>query len=187
MPMLLWNADGITLHLHDEPAACPLAAFTPHVSTAEMQRALAMGSAARAHTFLSARQLLRQHLATLLNQPASQLEIAIAPNGKPFLPGHAASFSIAHSHGKILLGIAAGERAIGVDLQYMDPTVDIIKLGQRFFSSADYNGMMADPNPRQAGFLLWCQYESAFKAHTETGKVGKSWLLKDYVVTLQSD
>lgn len=182
-----WTFNALQLHLHDEHAGSDTT-WQNVLSAAERSRAMGMASAARAHTFMSARAYLRQHIAALTGLAPGMLDIIIPPSGKPYLarPAETVSFSISHSHGKILIGLMLGVAAVGVDLQFMDDSVDIERIAARFFNDAENAILATTPPPmrREKAFAIWCQKEAQFKigddtpaAYMTTENIGANFML----------
>ena len=154
-----WSFDSATLWLYAEPAA-PLA-WESCVSADELARAHTMGSAARVHTFLSSRAFLRRHLREHLGMPAPAITIAIQPDGKPYVPDAQWHFSLSHSAGRILIGIAPC--SIGIDLQRQDDAVDIEAIAERMFDDDQKAAVKNASDRRHTAYAIWCEKEALFK------------------------
>lgn len=161
-----WTFEALTLHLHDEHPDAGDGKFEWQsvLSPAERERAAGM-IAGRARTFLSARAYLRQHIAAMTGSDPNTLEIELDAYGKPYLvwPDAAVSFSLSHSNGKILIGLARGKQPVGVDLQYMEPDTDIERIAARFFTPDERAELAAAADKRTKGFEIWCRKEALFK------------------------
>lgn len=159
---------------------------------AELQSTLSADEAARAERykvpqprrhFIVCRGVLRQVLGACLKCEPVQIEFEYGPHGKPALksPSTALQFSVSHSGNQALIAIST-ERRVGVDIERMDPSVRILKLAKRFFSSRESAELLALPECDQlAGFYRgWTCKESYLKA---TG-FGLSFPLSQFSVSL---
>lgn len=164
-----WTFNSLHLHLHDEHAAGDIS-WQNILSAAERSRASGMASGARAHTFMSARAYLRQHIANLTGLAPETLDIVIQPDGKPYLarPEGAVSFSISHSHGKILIGLMQGHHQVGVDIELMDDSVDIERIASRFFTDTENAIVASAEDKRRTAFAIWCRKEAQYKIGDDT-------------------
>ncbi len=154
-----WSFDCATLWLHREPESA--LSWADHVSADEIARAATMGSTTRAHTFLSARAALRQHLSSTLSINPTEIEIMIDTDGKPHLPSYSLHFSLSHSAGYILIGIAP--IPLGVDIQTRDTAADIEAIAKRMFSADQIAAVANAADPRDMAFKIWCEKEATFK------------------------
>jgi 4'-phosphopantetheinyl transferase len=91
------------------------------------------------------------------------------PTGKPVLIASETSpldlrFNLSHSHGRMLLGVAAGED-IGVDLEEIRGTVDPLKLAERFYTITEYESIKQLPASDHAlhFYRLWVAKEAVLK------------------------
>jgi 4'-phosphopantetheinyl transferase len=169
-----WSFKGnVELFLYNEKDEDDLPGDWPSLaSPAERERAAKMGSPARAYTFLRTRTLLRQKLGKRLSLNPANIAIDITMTGKPFLadPFDGIVFSLSHSHDLILIGIATGKAALGVDLEYIDPATDIETIARRSFTGEDRQALaLTVPDQRrQLAFQIWCLKEARFKSGRTT-------------------
>lgn len=119
--------------------------------------------------FAVGRGLLRLTLGHYLKLPPESLIFEGGGQSKPrFNDSSGASdlgFNLSHSNGMILIGIAQG-RQIGVDLEFIRPIDQPLKLAQRFFSPAEAAKLAHIPESDQqaAFFRCWTYKEAYIKA-----------------------
>lgn len=82
--------------------------------------------------------------------------------GKPFCNTNL-FFNVSHAHDQLLLGFSKSE--IGVDIERIDPAVDIEKIGERHFSEIELQEMMSCIRNERANtfFEIWTKKESLVK------------------------
>lgn len=132
---------------------------------AERQRALAIVHRPAMHEFVKTRALVRLLLSEHTRLPPSDLEIANGVNGKPYLPNVAdVHFNVSHSHGVALLAVASA--SVGVDIEWMDDSVDIFGVAQSVFSGSEIARLRAAPEHQQGNvfFSMWARKEAYLKA-----------------------
>jgi 4'-phosphopantetheinyl transferase len=116
--------------------------------------------------FVITRGMLRRLLARRLGEEAASLRFAYGRYGKPWLPVHPQlSFNVAHSAGRAVIAIShAGP--VGVDIERVDPAVDIELLIPRCFSvpEAAVLASLSGPARRRAFFDGWARKEALVKA-----------------------
>lgn len=118
--------------------------------------------------FIAARGYLRHLLSRYLNLPADAIAFDYGEHGKPMLAvAHDESlfFNVSHTR-DIAVFVVAKERDIGVDVEALDKSVDIIGLAKRFFSSDESARLLALPQAQQqdAFFACWTRKEAFVKA-----------------------
>lgn len=140
---------------------------------------------ARRH-FIVCRATLRTLLGSCLTRSPMSIQFTYGPQGKPSLQAHSGSappleFSVSHSANQALIAVSL-HRPLGVDLEQIDESVQILKLASRFFSpkeSAELNQL--PPHDQLAGFFRgWTCKEAYLKA---TGR-GLSFPLNKFSVRL---
>lgn len=119
--------------------------------------------------FIVCRATLRQLLAACLNCQPTDIEFEYGLHGKPSLRPIATSapmiqFSVSHSADQALIAIAM-DRQVGVDIEFQDPSVRILKLAKRFFSPRESAELFSLPECDQlAGFFrCWTSKEAYLK------------------------
>lgn len=116
--------------------------------------------------FRAARGQLRRLLAAETGRPASDLELAYAEHGKPYLPRHPElSFNLSHSHEGAVCAVCRGA-AVGVDLEWTLRRVEFLLVGRRFFSAPEVRKLDGTPEERQREvfFNCWTRKEAYIKA-----------------------
>jgi 4'-phosphopantetheinyl transferase len=135
----------------------------------ERERAARFHAQIHRERFVAAHGLMRQTLASLLDESAAALQFAVGEHGKPRLDGPAASsglaFNLSHSGSWALLGWSwYGD--IGVDVELWRTLSDEAALVRRFFSAAEnalYDAL--HPDHKHRGFFdCWSRKEAYIKA-----------------------
>jgi 4'-phosphopantetheinyl transferase len=143
----------------------------------ELERSLAEDERARAERlhnadgrarFILTRSCLRLILGWYSGQAPHQIRFAYQENGKPFLETDTdvqLQFNLSHAHHLGLFAVCRN-LAVGVDVEYMQPGRDIIKVARRFFSPGEVATIEALPAHRQeaACYQLWTCKEALLKA-----------------------
>ena len=122
--------------------------------------------------YIIAHGALRQVLQRYTGIVAAELRIERAVGGKPFLAAAEApllSFNLSHSADRALIAVARGKR-VGVDIERIDPDVDVLGIAARFFSPAEHAALLAaDGSVRLSRFFhLWVCKEAYIKARGES-------------------
>ncbi|MDT8399251.1 MAG: 4'-phosphopantetheinyl transferase superfamily protein [Pseudomonadales bacterium] len=123
------------------------------------------------HQYLVTRALARAILAEY-DQAATPENLLFVRNeyGKPgvtgFSKGSQLSFNISHTEGLVVLAVCVADYKLGVDVEYMARTADILKLAERYFSPQEVRDLndlkVSELNGRF--FDLWTLKESYIKA-----------------------
>jgi len=113
--------------------------------------------------WVASRLALGQILAKYLHRPASTIEIAEEEGGKPRLPGRELEFNLSHS-GDLAL-VAVSQRAVGVDVERIEPARDLLAIAERSFGEAEVARVRdAAPHERAATFYEeWTRHEARLK------------------------
>jgi len=155
------------------------------LSDDERERARRLVSEQHRRHYIVAHAGLRQLLALYIENCPENVTIQHTSAGKPFLlDWPSIRFNLTHSHGRALVAIA-NKREIGIDLEQVRPSVDVVGLSKRFLSVRDQafieNG---DPSSLHERFLkAWVARESVFKA----AGTGLIFPLKDDHIELTED
>jgi 4'-phosphopantetheinyl transferase len=110
-------------------------------------------------SFIVARGILRLLLGDLLHLRPSQVAFTYSPSGKPSTDG--IEFNLAHS-GEIIL-IAAHHYDIGVDVEHLDRSVDVVAMSH-YFTARECALIAESSASREAFFRLWTRKEAWLKA-----------------------
>jgi 4'-phosphopantetheinyl transferase len=138
--------------------------------------------------FIVGRGVLRMLLAGYTRRAPRTIHFRYGLRGKPELAiksnGHALRFNVSHSHGLALFAFTF-VRAVGVDIEQVNPSIEIESLASRFFSAAERARLQTLPPEMrlQAFFNCWTRKEAFIKARGE----GLSLPLDQFAVTLAPD
>ncbi len=120
--------------------------------------------------FILGRGLLRHGLRRFAPEVPASAEIGYSPLGRPIFPAEydAPRFSISHTRDLVALAFTR-DAQVGVDLEYMQPTVDLLELAERILSEDDFRAFQAFPHrERQLAFYrAWTRKEAYLKARGE--------------------
>lgn len=112
---------------------------------------------------------LRKLLSGYTGLDPAAVIIQAGPEGKPALGNQDGGvlrvrFNLSHSHGRMLVGITS-RRDVGVDLEQIRTTTDILKLAERFFSPDELNAIaLQDASSRRESFYRhWVAKEAFLK------------------------
>jgi 4'-phosphopantetheinyl transferase len=134
------------------------------LSPAEADRAARLRDFRDRQTYVFAHAALRLLLAPALGaQPKA--EFATGAHGKPRLPGgEAVHFNLSYRRGMVALAI--GDAPLGVDIEVVRPGIDMLGIGQRFFTGEEQAFLQAPPSGDVAArfFGLWTRKEALVKA-----------------------
>lgn len=137
----------------------------------EQQRHQAMRNPLVARRFLLGRCLLRRGLAVHLDVKPEELRFGLQGKGKPALTYPAAegwSFNLSHSGQESVVAIAHCN-AIGIDIEALSRGANVMRIAERFFSSAERRQIASWPEgPDNAALKLWVIKESITKALGES-------------------
>ncbi len=140
------------------------------LNTAERERAARMRAGATREEFIAGRGCLRRLLGSVLDADPRTLALEAGSHGKPFLrsrPGEVLpEFNLAHSRGVILIGLSAAG-AIGVDVEYLDPGVELYDIARTAFHADDLARirLAATQDEGLAAFYrCWTRKEAVAKA-----------------------
>ncbi|WP_414620717.1 4'-phosphopantetheinyl transferase family protein [Calothrix sp. CCY 0018] len=123
--------------------------------------------------FIAARGILRNILGRYLNIEASKIKFGYEARGKPFLDQNFhennLKFNVSHSQDFALYAVSLNN-SIGVDLECINSTTDVVSLAQRFFAPSEFAVIESAPQEQQQQlfFRYWTCKEAYLKA-TGTG------------------
>ena len=115
------------------------------------------------------RARLRLLLGRYLSQSPECIEFSYSTQGKPALTPCAAAtpiaFNLSHSASRALCAIA-GFDTVGVDIEAVKESRDLLPIARRFFSEAERAQLMALPEAQQcpAFYQCWSSKEALLKA-----------------------
>lgn len=133
----------------------------------EIARANRFRFARHRRRFVVARGVLRQLIGSYLNIDPQNLTFIYGDKGKPFLDRTELplQFNLSHSHELALFAFTL-KHSIGIDLEYIRPVPDALKIASRFFSPQEDRMLREIEQEQQAQlfFRLWTAKESYLKA-----------------------
>ena len=168
VPVIRWPfafGPDITVWLLDLDGAWPLDIDT-ELSPTERERADRFRFAEHRQRYLRGRWAMRQILASLCGQSASQLRLAEGRHGKPGLPEHPhLHFNLSHSDRWALMATSSS-CALGVDIEHLRWLNDADGVAQSTMSPAEWSAYQTEaPGARQAMLLrTWTRKEACLKA-----------------------
>lgn len=118
-----------------------------------------------ASRWLAARWALRRVLATYLGQEPAAVELEVEEQGKPRLrDGGELEFNLSHSNGLALVAVTVG-RAVGVDLEMIEPNRDLIALADRALPPEDVATVAAASSVERPAlfYAAWTRHEARLK------------------------
>lgn len=150
------------------------------LSSDELKRASRFKFGKHRRRFIITKGLLRQLLSRYTGIPAQKIQFAYTGKGKPEIVNHALQFNVSHSH-ELVAYVFSAQRAVGIDVEYMEKKIEILDLAQRFFAEPEYEQLKAMPEEKRnlAFFNVWTRKEAFVKAIGE----GLYYPLKDFVVS----
>lgn len=91
-----------------------------------------------------------------------------APHGKPRVltaagDDHEVQLSVSHSGARVVLAVRFGA-AVGVDVELIDPAVDVEALAEQILSPDEWAGYRRAADPRTALLRYWTRKEAVLKA-----------------------
>ena len=154
---------AVPLRVDDARLAALRALLTPD-EVAKAERIVVPGKREQS---IVARGALRSLLVEYTGVPASDLRFDYEEKGRPFLrdASLATSFNVTHS-GDLALVAVTREGVIGVDVEQIDPKVELLAIGERFFSASEHAQLASCSEADQplAFFRCWTRKESYLKA-----------------------
>jgi len=147
-------------------------AFWQVLNREERERAGRFLNRAHGAHFAVAHGVLRQLLGRYLDAAPEELVFTCGEHGKPELAGrHGGSglrFNLSHSH-RLALYAVTWRRAVGVDVEYPRPRVNIESLAERFFAPVETEMLLqlAAERRREGFYNCWTRKEAYLKARGE--------------------
>ncbi len=135
--------------------------------------------------YVFAHAALRSIIAHYLDMNPRSIVFAKGEFGKPYLPYHPTlQFNMSHSRDMVLIGLCHGS-AVGIDVEYIQDSVDVLQLAEHAFSDSELASFCAIPSRSQAiaFFAHWTRKEAYIKARG----LGLSLPLNSFDVPLRSE
>jgi 4'-phosphopantetheinyl transferase len=141
----------------------------PYLDGGDRERAARFRFPGDRARFVLGRALLRKCLGHFLQQRPETIELAYTNLGRPILPGgESIQFSISHTQDLVAIAMTDGSR-IGIDLERIQPHVDLPELAERIFSHNDLREFQhqLEREKLAAFFRAWTRKEAYLKARGE--------------------
>ncbi len=156
----------------------------PILSPEELRRARRFHFEHDRQRYVVGRGRLREILAFYLVTPPETIIFAYNEFGKPFVASPVTSplhFNLSHSDAWGVVGITQLPK-IGVDIEKIKDTVDILAIARRFFAAGEVSALLKAPTHQQREFFFscWTRKEAFIKA---IGR-GLTFSLQDFEVTI---
>jgi len=165
-----------------------ISTLTNLLAADEKQKAASFFREEDRNRFIVAHGLLRELLGRYLSVSPAELRFSVNAFGKPALilqtDDQPLIFNLAHS-GDVILYAVTRSRNVGIDVEKIQPDLDVMELAQSQFAEQEVECLQAlDPTERRdAFFRVWTCKEAYIKARG----LGLSLPLKKFVVTLGHD
>ena len=135
----------------------------------ELARASRLRDAADRERYVAAHCTQRRLLAEYVAEAPEQLRFRSGPRGKPELlsRGGASAISFNLSHPRSRLAVAVAETLpVGIDIEEMEPTLDVDELTRSVLSPPEQTALAAMPpaRRRRAFYTAWVCKEAVLKA-----------------------
>ena len=133
--------------------------------------------------YIAGRGILRQLLGNYLNLAAGDLLFDYNKFGKPTLVGdQSLQFNLSHSKAIALFSFTH-DLDLGIDVEWVDPGIEVISLANNFFSKKEAETLLSLPQEliTEAFFNCWTRKEAIVKAIGE----GLSFPLDQFEVSLK--
>lgn len=141
--------------------------FRPFLSDHEIIRANRCRIPHPQYQFVVTRGVLRTLLSRYVGVPPTELHFENQPHGKPILVTPSTDpiqFNVSHARGMALIAITL-QHAVGIDVEWIDRTVQDRDIAERYFSKRESAYLMALPPPErtQQFFSYWTCKEAYLK------------------------
>ncbi|NUP04960.1 MAG: 4'-phosphopantetheinyl transferase superfamily protein [Polyangiaceae bacterium] len=155
----------VDCEVHRERVADALV-WSSLLNDAEVARAGEFRFRADSDRFTAARGLARRLVGEHLQRDAKTLAFCEGPHGKPaIVDADDWRFNVSHSGDWVLVAIARG-REVGVDVELVQPDLEIMDIAPSVFTSSELNALGCLPveHRRAAFYRLWARKEAVLKA-----------------------
>lgn len=140
--------------------------WTRVLSAEERERMGAFRTPELRARFLLRRAALRTLLGAYLGRPPHGIPIEAGPHGRPTLRGkESLSFNLSHSGSRALIAVAHSG-PVGVDLERIDPDVEIRAITERFFAPSEREQIVQQRGDERVRtfYRIWTAKEALLKA-----------------------
>ena len=147
--------------------------FAQVLSEDELVRARRFHFEQHRQRFVAGRGILRNILGRYLNIEPDKINFGYEPRGKPFLDENCnqinLKFNLSHSQNYALY-VMSLNNSVGVDLECISSTTDVVSLAKRFFSPSEFAVIeSASPEQQQQLFFRYWTCKEAYLKATGTG------------------
>lgn len=159
--------------------------FLKLLSPDEKSRAQKFRFAKDSRNFINARGILRSLIGKYLEMNPAEISFQYSKFGKPAIAdNHPLQFNVSHSQ-NIALFAFTKRFHVGVDIECVNPNIEIKDIATKFFSTNEVSNLLALPEDQQPlGFFnCWTRKEAFIKAIGE----GLSFPLNQFEVSLEPD
>lgn len=174
----IWRADL-------EHDVCFQSSYLKILSPDEKNRAQKFRFTRDSRNFIIARGILRSLIGKYLEINPAEISFQYSEFGKPGIAdNHSLQFNISHSQ-NIALFAFIKKHHVGVDVEFVNPAIDVKDIAEKFFSTNEIMKLLALPEKQQTlGFFnCWTRKEAFIKAVGE----GLSFPLNKFEVSLEPD
>ena len=94
-------------------------------------------------------------------------QLALCPNGRPYLKDRDLAFNLSHSESRAILGVSRDTRlkqCLGVDVEWVNRRVERHALAKRFFTGTESELVLDDPGCGRF-FHIWTRKEAVLKTN----------------------
>jgi len=142
-----------------------LDALASSLSEDELARAARFKFDLHRNRYIAGRGRLRRILASYLHSDPAAIRFAYNPQGKPSLPGGGLQFNLSHSGAEALYAVSL-DVELGIDIECLNPAIEVEKIAANFFSPAEVAAILALPPLRRhvRFFDFWTRKEAYVKA-----------------------
>lgn len=136
--------------------------------------------------FATGRAAVRRLLGSYAGAAPAAVRLVLSSRGQPLpapdSPAAGLNFSVSHSGGRVVLAFSRGF-AVGVDIEFIRPKVEIEAIVRRYFSPLEAEPFLSLPAARrtEAFFAVWTRKEAFVKARGE----GLTCPLDAFAVTVE--
>lgn len=156
--------------------------FFTFLDAGEQERAARFATPELQNRFVVAHAVTRKILSPYLSCSPEDILFTKNAFGKPMLASASLEFNLSHTGNCAVLAIA--NRPVGVDIEFVSRSVDVLELAQRFFAEEEYQALLRHSPEEQKllFFRIWTRKEALIKA---IGK-GLSQNLNSFVVSTEA-
>ncbi|WP_316744376.1 4'-phosphopantetheinyl transferase family protein [Pedobacter antarcticus] len=134
------------------------------LSQAEFEKASKYHRTEDKEAFLRRRYLLKKLLGAYLQIPSNMVEFAYSVRKKPSVKG-GVEFSLSHSKDYVL--VALSNQAIGIDIEWIDPSFEFNDIAINHFHPEEVGLLRNSMTARSDFYTIWTRKESILKATAE--------------------